>query len=191
MSEAELKNSIVSMVVEAWRFAGVYQRLRVKLDFAGQKRGDSQFQWFFKKTLEGLEAADMKIAEIPLGLPYDPGLPVTAVNLDEFEPDDQLIIQQILEPTILDSQNHITHIGSVILAKVNKRVITLALTSARLTAPSVPMTAKKHGSGRAPNRMTSRRPRFPTTAAATVSSVSAPIRPLPRTPITRRCSLSV
>ena len=51
---------------------------------------------------------------------YDPGLPVTAVNLDEFEPDDQLIIQQILEPTILDSQNHITHIGSVILAKVNK-----------------------------------------------------------------------
>ena len=84
------------------------------------KRGDSQFQWFFKKTLEGLEAADMKIAEIPLGLPYDPGLPVTAVNLDEFEPDDQLIIQQILEPTILDSQNHITHIGSVILAKVNK-----------------------------------------------------------------------
>mgnify|MGYP005962336579 FL=1 len=120
MSEAELKNSIVSMVVEAWRFAGVYQRLRVKLDFAGQKRGDSLFQWFFKKTLEGLEAADMKIAEIPLGLPYDPGLPVTAVNLDEFEPDDQLIIQQILEPTILDSQNHITHIGSVILAKVNK-----------------------------------------------------------------------
>ena len=75
MSEAELKNSIVSMVVEAWRFAGVYQRLRVKLDFAGQKRGDSQFQWFFKKTLEGLEAADMKSRKSRLDSPTIRGFP--------------------------------------------------------------------------------------------------------------------
>ncbi len=55
MSEAELKNSIVSMVVEAWRFAGVYQRLRVKLDFAGRSAVTASSNGFSRKRWKDLK----------------------------------------------------------------------------------------------------------------------------------------
>lgn len=51
---------------------------------------------------------------------FDPGLKISAVNLEDFQPGDPLVIKQILEPTILASDDRIAHVGSVILEKAAK-----------------------------------------------------------------------
>ena len=119
-SETELTNAIISMVIEAWRFKGNYERLLTGLKPAEQKRYLNQFNWYFKKAAEGLESAGLRVAEFPVGMAFDPGLKISAVNLEDFQPGDPLVIKQILEPTILASDDRIDHVGSVILEKAAK-----------------------------------------------------------------------
>ena len=62
----------------------------------------------------------LRVAEFPVGMAFDPGLKISAVNLEDFQPGDPLVIKQILEPTILASDDRIAHVGSVILEKAAK-----------------------------------------------------------------------
>ena len=48
---------------------------------------------------------------------YDPGMAVTPLNIDEFEPDDKLFVEQIIEPIIM-SENAVYKTGTVILGRV-------------------------------------------------------------------------
>ena len=63
-----------------------------------------------------LTTAGLHVADIPEGMPFNPSLKITAVNMDEFEPGDEIVIEQVLEPTILTADNRIAHIGSATLA---------------------------------------------------------------------------
>ena len=64
-SETELTNAIISMVIEAWRFKGNYERLLTGLKPAEQKRYLNQFNWYFKKAAEGPEAPRTRVPQPP------------------------------------------------------------------------------------------------------------------------------
>ena len=44
--------SILSIAVESWRFAKLFNRLLSKLDAGEQNRYTNQFRWFLKKVEE-------------------------------------------------------------------------------------------------------------------------------------------
>jgi len=111
-----LKETIVSMAVESWRFGKTYDRLLTKLDAGEQNRYKSQFRWFIKKVEEALERADMRIVNVE-GHPFDPGMAATPLNIEEFDANDALIVDQMIEPIIMGKEGLIKT-GTVTLRKV-------------------------------------------------------------------------
>ena len=111
-----LTKSILSMAVESWRFGRVFDRLLMKLDAGEQARYKSQFRWFIKKVEEALEDAELRIVNVE-GHPFDPGMAATPLNIEEFDTNDVLMVDQMLEPIIMGKEG-LVKTGTVTLRKV-------------------------------------------------------------------------
>lgn len=111
-----LTQVVISMAVESWRFGRTYDRLLTKLDAGEQNRYKSQFRWFIKKVEEALEQAHLRIVNVE-GHPFDPGMAATPLNIEEFEANDALMVDQMIEPIIMGKEGLIKT-GTVTLRKV-------------------------------------------------------------------------
>lgn len=111
-----LFQSVINMAVESWRFGRVFDRLLTKLDAGEQNRYKSQFRWFLKKVEEALDQANLRIVNVE-GLPFDPGVAATPLNIEEFGAEDTLMVDQMLEPIIMGKEGLI-RTGTVTLRKV-------------------------------------------------------------------------
>ncbi len=115
-SEGLLRNSIIDIAKEAFRFRNVFLSiLSSKVDPFEQSRYYSQFGWFFKKIEEALELANMKLVDFT-GKPYDAGMPVTPLNIEDFNEDDILYIGQMVTPIIMGNRE-IVSMGTVLLER--------------------------------------------------------------------------
>ena len=112
----ELRQAIIDMAVEAWRFRKVFEKAMSKLDPGESSRYFGQFNWFMKKVNFSLGTAGMRIVNVE-NKPYDIGMAVTALNLDDFEPDVPLYVEQMLEPIIMDESN-VLKAGTVLLGRI-------------------------------------------------------------------------
>lgn len=113
-----LTNSLLSLAVEAWRFSRIYERLLSKLDAGEQKRFLSQFRYLQKQLEDNLSDAGYRLQNLE-GQAFDPGIAATAVNQSDFLPEDALVVEQMLEPVILN-ENGIVKMGKVLLRKVER-----------------------------------------------------------------------
>jgi hypothetical protein len=114
--EETLTNSLINMAAESMRFSRLFDRLLLKLDAGEQGRYRSQFQWFLKKVEEALGDAGMHIVNVE-GQHFDPGIAATPINIAEFDKNDHLIVDQMIEPIIMGSEG-LVRTGTVILRKV-------------------------------------------------------------------------
>jgi hypothetical protein len=115
----ELKKSetaLINMSIESWRFSKVFSRLIHKLDAGEQARYQGQLRWFVKKIEEALDESELKIVNVE-GQQFDPGMAATPLNIEEFEPNDTLVVDQMLEPIIMGNQGLIKT-GTVTLRKL-------------------------------------------------------------------------
>jgi hypothetical protein len=112
-----MRDAVISMAVESWRFGRVFDRLLTKLDAGEQNRYKSQFRWFLKKVEAALEQANLRIVNVE-GHPFDPGMAATPLNIEEFGTDDALMVDQMLEPIIMGEEGLI-RTGTVTLRKVD------------------------------------------------------------------------
>ena len=113
---SKLQQSIVSIASELFRFQRVFERAVAKMELDEQGKYMSQFSWFSKKVLKAVEEANLKVIN-PEGQLYDPGMAVTPLNLDDFETDDRLYVQQTIEPIIMQ-ENTVFKTGTVILGRI-------------------------------------------------------------------------
>lgn len=111
-----MRDAVISMAVESWRFGRVFDRLLLKLDAGEQNRYKSQFRWFIKKVEEALEHADLRIVNVE-GHPFDPGMAATPLNIEEFDAKDSLMVDQMLEPIIMGNEG-LVKTGTVTLRKI-------------------------------------------------------------------------
>jgi hypothetical protein len=116
ISPESMRDVVISLAVESWRFGRVFDRILMKLDAGEQNRYKSQFRWFIKKVEEALEQADLKIVNVE-GQPFDPGMAATPLNIEEFDAKDTLIVDQMLEPIIMGKVG-LVKTGTVTLRKV-------------------------------------------------------------------------
>ena len=114
-SEA-MRDAVISMAVESWRFGRVFERLLLKLDAGEQNRYLGQFRWFIKKVEDALEQAHLRIVNVE-GHPFDPGMAATPLNIEEFDANDVLMVDQMLEPIIMGKEG-LVKTGTVTLRKV-------------------------------------------------------------------------
>lgn len=117
-NEEALSKSVVTLAIESWRFARVFDRILIKLDAGEQNRYKNQFKWFLKKVDESLSTANMKIVNVE-GQEFDPGMAATALNLEEFDANDRMVVDQMLEPIIMGSGG-LVKTGTVTLRRIDK-----------------------------------------------------------------------
>jgi len=116
MSQEAMRETVISMAIESWRFGRVFDRLLLKLDAGEQSRYKNQFRWFIKKVEEALEQAELRIVNVE-GHPFDPGIAATPLNIEEFDAKDSLMVDQMLEPIIMGKEG-LVKTGTVTLRKV-------------------------------------------------------------------------
>ena len=110
------KKAIINLAIEAWRFAKVFERGISQLTAARAKRHTSQLQLFLKKTEESLEDVGLRVVNVE-GQPYDPGMAATPLNIEDFGPEDHLVVDQMLEPIIMDGGS-LAQTGTVTLRRI-------------------------------------------------------------------------
>lgn len=110
------KNALLSLAVEGWRFTRTYLRLISKLDAGDQNRFASHYRYFQKQLEDRLGDAGLRLVNIE-GLPFDPGMAATAINISDFLSEDRLIVDQMLEPIIM-SETGIVKMGTILLRRV-------------------------------------------------------------------------
>lgn len=95
------KEAVINLAIESWRFAKNYERMIKRLDTNQTQRYTRQLQQFVKKAEESLADVGLRVVNVE-GYPYDPGMAATPLNIEDFEPDEHLVVDQMLEPIIME-----------------------------------------------------------------------------------------
>ena len=112
------KSSLIDMAVEGWQFSRLFSRVIDKLDAGEAPQYKSKLRYFEKKINNNLEDNGLKIVNVE-GHAYDPGIAASALNITDFGPDDNLIVDQMVEPIIMDSEG-VCKTGVVMLKKAKQ-----------------------------------------------------------------------
>ena len=114
----ELKQAILNMSVEAWRFRKTFEKAMSKMEPEESLKTISKFNWFMKKMNDALNSAGMRYVNLE-GQEFSEGLPVSPINIDDFEPNDKLLIEQMLEPIIMEG-DAVKKPGTAILGRIEE-----------------------------------------------------------------------
>lgn len=94
------EEAIIKIVTENWRLMKLFMKVISKLDASDANRYVNQIRYFQKTIVDNLSDVDLKIVNLE-GQQYDPGIAATALNIDEFDSEDILIVDQMMEPLIM------------------------------------------------------------------------------------------
>jgi hypothetical protein len=112
----QMEQSLIDIAVESWRFARLFGKVVSKLDAGESSRYLNQLRYFQKKVEENLDLNGLKLVNVE-GQPYDAGVAASALNVGDFGPDDELLVDQMLEPIIMGPHG-LRKQGTVMLRKV-------------------------------------------------------------------------
>jgi len=113
-----LKECLIAMAVESWRIGRVTAQLIEKVSPMEQSRHTGQLRWFRRSVEEALALVGLRLV-ITEGEHYDVGMAATPLNIEEFAAEDELIVEQMLEPIIMGPQG-IVKTGTVVLRKATE-----------------------------------------------------------------------
>ena len=113
IDEERMISNLADIAAESYRLKGVFSRAVRNAGPGEIRKYMSKFNWFEKKVTAALEDMEMSVVDLT-GQKYDPGMAVTPLNLDEFDPDAQLIIDSMMEPVIMQG-SRLIRTGTVML----------------------------------------------------------------------------
>ena len=113
----KLEQTLIDVAVEGWRFSRLFAKIASKLDAGESSRYLGQLRYFQKKLEESLSENGLSLVNVG-GQRYDAGMAATTLNLEDFAPDDILIVDQMIEPIVMDT-NGLRKQGTIMLKKVN------------------------------------------------------------------------
>ena len=110
------KDAIINLAIESWRFAKNYERAITRLNANRTQRYTRQLEQFIQKAEESLKEVGLRIVNVE-GTPYDPGMAATPLNIEDFGPEEQLVVDKMLEPIIMEG-TVLAKTGTVTLRRV-------------------------------------------------------------------------
>ena len=110
------ESALINIASDTWRLLKLMDRILGKLDAGDGQRYAGQFRYFKQQVESNLESAGFKLVNVE-GQLFDPGIAASALNLADFDADDQLLVDQMLEPIIM-SADGIRKRGTVMVRKV-------------------------------------------------------------------------
>lgn len=109
---------LIDTAVESWRFSRLFARVVGKLDAGDATRYANQLRFFQRRIEENLGAAGLTLVNVE-GQVFDAGMAASALNLGDFGPDDELLVEQMVEPIIM-SNDGLKKTGTVMLRQVHR-----------------------------------------------------------------------
>ena len=116
-SPPDTERALIEVAVDSWRFARMFARVLKKVDASEASRYANQLRYFQKKVQDSLATLELKLVDLE-GTPYEVGLPATALNIADFDPNDILIVDQMVEPIVMGPDG-LKRQGTVMLRKVD------------------------------------------------------------------------
>jgi len=113
--EQDLPQAFVRLAVDYWRLLRAYDRLRGSVDGDAAARVAAQSRYAAGRLDNVLGQVGLRLVLFD-GQPFHPGLPVHALNAEDFDSDDDLIVAFTNEPTIL-ADSRVVALGSVTLER--------------------------------------------------------------------------
>lgn len=112
---ADPGSALADVAVESWRFTRVCAKVLGKLEATEAGRYASQLRYFQRRLDDSLARGGLRLVNVE-GQAFDTGMAATALNIGDFGPDDQLEVDQMLEP-ILMGPDGLQRSGTVLLRK--------------------------------------------------------------------------
>ncbi len=112
---SETLQTLINLIVEAWRFTKLFNRVVEKLDAGQGKKYLSQMNFFKKHLEQSLDNEGLTIMDLE-GQIFNSGMAVTTLNIDEFNIKEPLIIENMIEPIIMGPDGLVKP-GKVMLRK--------------------------------------------------------------------------
>lgn len=93
---------LCELIVEIYRLRNSYENLINKVENINleKKKNQNILRFFDKKLLNILQGNNITIVDLT-GKEYDFGMAVTPLNLEDFKEENNLFIEQMLEPIII------------------------------------------------------------------------------------------
>ena len=95
-----LQTALAEITAESWRFQLALEKVLQRMDPMDAERFERQYSYFSSRVSQAAVSAGMVCLDLT-GQPYDAGMAVQAMNLDEFDEDEPLIITRMIEPVVL------------------------------------------------------------------------------------------
>ena len=94
---------MIEMYIEGWRFARGYLRVLQKLELAEQQKFLGQYRYYMKQITDVMLSHGLKVVNLE-GELFDPGFPITVLNLADYENKSPLFIDQMIEPVVMGNE---------------------------------------------------------------------------------------
>ena len=95
-----MKNQIIDLAIESWRLSKFTQELIEDRDITEQEKFNRKVLWFNDKLEKILETLNIKLVNLE-DSKFDIGMPVKAINIEEFKGCEELVITKMLEPVVM------------------------------------------------------------------------------------------
>lgn len=116
--EAErMQLAIAEIAAESWRYRLALKKALKKMDVMDAERFSRQYDYFADRVNQAIATADLRVLDLS-GQPYSVGLPVQAINIEEFDEDEALVITQTIEPVIMMA-GRVQRIGMVMVDRIH------------------------------------------------------------------------
>ncbi|GLH77924.1 hypothetical protein SSBR45G_28320 [Bradyrhizobium sp. SSBR45G] len=106
---------LLALALDSWRFQRLFQLALAKLEAEDTARFVSQHRYYLRRLDACLAEAGLRFVSLE-GQPYLTGTAAHALNLAEFGPDDELVVDQMIEPIVMDASG-LVRSGTVLLRK--------------------------------------------------------------------------
>ena len=115
VEDTKMINNFAKLASDYWRLLRSYKKLIEESSPENYNRLKSNFRYAELRLTSTLNEYNIKIISYE-GKPYTPHLAVSVLNGDEFNDIDGLIINQMIEPTVMMDER-IIKMGKAILSK--------------------------------------------------------------------------
>lgn len=117
MKPEVMTESLTNIAVESWRLKKVFDRMLAQIDAPKRKRFESRWRWYDRQVETELKKAGLQIVNLE-GKPYDMGMAVTPLNIEDFDADEpDLVVEQMLQPIIMGPEGDLIKMGTVTLKR--------------------------------------------------------------------------
>lgn len=96
----DLRSALVQIAAENWRFEHALKKVIRDMDVIAAERFSRQYSYFSSRVSKALVLGGLTCLDLS-GQIYDVGMAVQAMNLEEFDDNETLIITRMVEPVIL------------------------------------------------------------------------------------------